>query len=72
MHLGENQSKSARHERNRVVQVASHLFLLLTEKESEVNPLSCFLNILKFLSCSCCQGKLVTQNHNDSALQGFV
>lgn len=40
-----------------MIQVASHLFLLLTEKEivSEMDPLSCSLNILKFLSGSCCQ-----------------
>lgn len=41
-------------EKNRVVQVASHPFLLLTEKEivSEMDPLSRSLNILKFLSLS--------------------
>lgn len=44
----------------RVVQVATHLFLLLTEKEivSEMDPLSYSLNILKFLSGSCCQQNL--------------
>lgn len=37
--------------------MASHLFLLLTEKEivSEMDLLSCYLNILKFLSGSHCQ-----------------